>query len=176
MPKVFGFAGYSGVGKTTLVEQLIPLLIAKGIRVSVIKHAHHDFDIDKPGKDSHRHREAGAFEVLITAGKRWVLLHELRDEPEPSLSVQLSRLSPCDLVIVEGFKKSPIPKIEIWRKANLKPLMHPDDPNIIAVASDEQLDTGKLPLLALNDPPAIAEFIVKTFLNDLIPVLLDDRA
>ncbi|MDH4395141.1 MAG: molybdopterin-guanine dinucleotide biosynthesis protein B [Limnobacter sp.] len=169
MPKVFGFAGFSGVGKTTLVEQLIPLLIAKGIRVSVIKHAHHDFDIDKPGKDSHRHREAGAFEVLITAGKRWVLLHELRNEPEPTLSEQLGRLSPCDLVIVEGFKKASIPKIEIWRKANSKPLMYPEDQNIIAVATDEQLDTGKLPLLPLNDPPAIAQFIVKTFLTDTMP-------
>lgn len=96
MPKVFGFAGFSGVGKTTLIEQLLPILIGEGVRVSVIKHAHHDFDIDRPGKDSYRHREAGAYEVLITANKRWVLMHELRDEAEPTLEDQLSKLSPCD--------------------------------------------------------------------------------
>ncbi|WP_370263051.1 molybdopterin-guanine dinucleotide biosynthesis protein B [Limnobacter sp.] len=165
MPQVFGFAGFSGVGKTTLIEQLLPLLISRGVRVSVIKHAHHDFDIDRPGKDSYRHREAGAYEVLITANKRWVLMHELRDEEEPTLEEQMTRLSPCDLVIVEGFKRSNIPKIEIWREANKKPMLHPQDPNIIAVACDTPLDCGALPCLPLNDPPAIAQFIMDRFVN-----------
>ncbi|HEX4842033.1 MAG TPA: molybdopterin-guanine dinucleotide biosynthesis protein B [Limnobacter sp.] len=165
MPNVFGFAGFSGVGKTTLIEQLLPLLISKGVKVSVIKHAHHDFDIDRPGKDSYRHREAGAYEVLITANKRWVLMHELRSEEEPTLEEQMQKLSPCDLVIVEGFKRSNIPKIEIWREANNKPMLHPQDPNIIAVACDVEIDCGSLPWLPLNNPPAIAEFIMNRFIN-----------
>lgn len=157
--KVFGFAGYSGSGKTTLIEQLIPRFVLQGLRVSLIKHAHHRFEIDTPGKDSWRHREAGAHEVLITSDQRWVLMHELRDEPEPSLHEQLPRFSACDLILVEGYKRAAIPKLEVFRPSLGKEPIHPGDPNIVAVASDAPIDT-RLPLLDLNDPDSIAEFIV----------------
>jgi molybdopterin-guanine dinucleotide biosynthesis protein B len=156
--KVFGFAGYSGSGKTTLIEQLIVRFRARGLRVALIKHAHHRFDIDHPGKDSYRHREAGAVEVLITSAQRWVLMHELRDEPEPPLERQLQRLSPCDLVLVEGFKYADIAKIEIHRAALGYPLLYPADANIVAVASDGDLET-RLPRLDLNRPDEIAAFM-----------------
>lgn len=159
---VIGFAGYSGAGKTTLVEQVVARLVARGVRVAVLKHAHHEFDIDQPGKDSWRHRAAGAAEVLISSGRRWALMHELRGAPEPSLDELLARFSPCDLVIVEGFKRAPIPKIEVHRPALGKPLLHPDDPAIIAVASDAPLRTT-LPLLDLNQPDAVIEFIRQHF-------------
>ena len=109
--KVFGFAGFSGSGKTTLLEKVIPLLVARGLNVSLIKHAHHNVDIDKPGKDSYRHREAGCSEVMLVSSTRWALMHELRNEPEPSLEEQLARFSPCDLILVEGYKENAIPKI-----------------------------------------------------------------
>ncbi len=156
--KTFGFAGWSGSGKTTLIEKLIPLFVKRGIRVSLIKHAHHSFDIDVPGKDSHRHRQAGATEVLVTSSRRWVLMHELRGAKEPAFEDQLKHLSPCDLVIVEGFKFAPIPKLEVWRAQTGEALLHPNDPHIVAVASDAKVDT-KLPLLDLNDHEAIASFI-----------------
>ncbi|MDX1668552.1 MAG: molybdopterin-guanine dinucleotide biosynthesis protein B, partial [Limnobacter sp.] len=145
MPKVFGFAGFSGAGKTTLLEKVIPHFTSQGFKVSVIKHAHHNFDIDQPGKDSYRHRAAGAQEVLLTAGKRWVLMHELRDEPEPTLEQQIKRLSHCDIVVVEGFKRSAIPKIEVWRKDNDKPLLHPQDSHIQAIATDCALPDCPVP-------------------------------
>ncbi len=157
--RVFGFAGYSGSGKTTLIEQLIPRLVLRGLRVSLIKHAHHLFDIDKPGKDSYRHREAGASEVLITSDQRWVLMHELRNEPEPSLDEQLRRFSPCDLVLVEGYKHAPIPKLEVCRPRLGRPLLHPSDPGIVAVAADAPVET-RLPLLDLNRPDDIVDFII----------------
>lgn len=156
--KVFGFAGWSGSGKTTLIEHLIPVLIAGGLRVSLIKHAHHDFDVDQPGKDSYRHRHAGAAEVLISSGMRWALMHELRGAEEPALDEHLARLSPCDLVLVEGFKREPIPKLEIHRPSVGKPLLFPDDSHIVAIASDEPVDTS-LPRFDLNDVAAIANFI-----------------
>jgi molybdopterin-guanine dinucleotide biosynthesis protein B len=159
--KIFGIAGYSGSGKTTLIEQLIPCLTARGLRVSVIKHAHHGFDIDRPGKDSYRHREAGASEVMLTGAQRGALLHELRDEPEPTLSEYLSHFSPCDLVLVEGFKNEPVPKLEVYRPANGKPPLWPENPNVVAVASDEPIKTH-LPVLDLNDIDAIATFVVDT--------------
>ncbi|MGE5130155.1 MAG: molybdopterin-guanine dinucleotide biosynthesis protein B [Sphingomonadaceae bacterium] len=158
--KVFGFAGYSGSGKTTLIEQLIPRFVGRGMRVSLIKHAHHTFDIDQPGKDSYRHRHAGASEVLVTSSRRWVLMHELRGAPEPSFEEQMKHLSPCDLVLVEGFKFAPIPKLEVWRAATGEALLHPNDSHIVAVASDEKIAT-KLPLLDLNDADAISAFILK---------------
>ena len=157
--KVFGFAGWSGSGKTTLIEKLIPRFAGAGLRVSLIKHAHHSFDVDQPGKDSWRHRHAGASEVLVTSSRRWVLMHELRGAQEPSFDEQIKRLSPCDLLFVEGFKFAPIPKLEVWRKATGEALLHPNDPHIVALASDTKVQT-RLPLLDLNDDAQIASFIL----------------
>jgi len=157
--KVFGFAGWSGSGKTTLIEKLIPRFAGAGLRVSLIKHAHHTFDVDQPGKDSYRHRHAGASEVMVTSSRRWVLMHELRGAAEPPFEEQLKRLSPCDIVIVEGFKHAPIPKLEVWRRVTGEPLLHPNDPHIVAVASDTRVDT-RLPVLDLNDDAGIAQFIM----------------
>jgi molybdopterin-guanine dinucleotide biosynthesis protein B len=158
--KTFGFAGWSGSGKTTLVEALIPRFVTRGLRVSLIKHAHHTFDVDQPGKDSYRHRHAGASEVLVTSSRRWVMMHELRGEHEPSFDEQVKRLSPCDLLLVEGFKYAPIAKLEVWRAQTGEGLLHPNDPHIVAVASDAKVQT-KLPLLDLNDHDGIAEFVLK---------------
>lgn len=158
--KTFGFAGWSGSGKTTLIEQLIPRFVKRGLKVSLIKHAHHSFDVDKEGKDSHRHRQAGATEILVTSSRRWVLMHELRGGPEPSFDEQVRHLSPCDLLLVEGFKHAPIPKLEVWRAEPGEPLLHPNDPHIVAIATDAQVET-KLPKLDLNDPERIAGFIVQ---------------
>jgi molybdopterin-guanine dinucleotide biosynthesis adapter protein len=159
--KVFGIAGYSGSGKTTLIEMLIPRLTAHGLRVSVIKHAHHSFDIDRPGKDSWRHREAGASEVMLTGGERWALLHESRGNPEPSLEEYLRHFSPCDLILVEGFKHEAVPKLEVHRPANGKPPLWPENPHVVAVATDEPVKTH-LPVLDLNDVDAIAGFVIDT--------------
>jgi molybdopterin-guanine dinucleotide biosynthesis adapter protein len=158
--KIFGFAGYSGSGKTTLIEQLIPLFVQRNLKVSLIKHAHHTFDVDQPGKDSFRHRHAGCTEVLVTSSRRWALMHELRGAPEPGLTEQIERLSPCDLLLVEGFKHERIPKLEVYRSEVGESLLHPHDTNIVAVASDAKVDT-KLPQFDLNAPPVIAEFIIK---------------
>lgn len=159
--KIFGFAGYSGSGKTTLIEQLIPCFVMEGLRVSLIKHAHHGFDLDRPGKDSYRHREAGASEVMLISDQRWVLMHELRGAAEPPLEEQLARLSPCDLVLVEGFKNTAIPKIEVHRAANGKPLLYPENPHVVAFASDARIELpASVPWLDLDDVDAIAEFIL----------------
>jgi molybdopterin-guanine dinucleotide biosynthesis adapter protein len=157
--KVFGFAGWSGSGKTTLIEKLIPLLVQQGLRVSLIKHAHHDFDIDHPGKDSHRHRMAGATEVLVTSGRRWALMHELRGETEPSLEEHLQHISPCDLLLVEGFKQEPIAKLEVHRSALGKPLLFPDDPNIVAIASDAPV-VSDIPRYDINNVMQLSEYIL----------------
>lgn len=158
--KIFGIAGYSGSGKTTLIERLIPVFISEGLKVSVIKRAHHDFDIDKPGKDSYRHREAGAAEVLVASERRWALMHEMRDEAEPTLSELTQHLSPCDFLLVEGFKSEPIPKLEVHRAAARCPLLYLNDPHVVAIATDEDLDTT-LPQLDINYPEAVAYFIMK---------------
>ena len=153
--KVIGLAGSSGAGKTTLLTRVIPHLLGKGLRVSVIKHAHHSFDVDVPGKDSWVHRQSGATEVLVSSGKRWALMHELRGAPEPRLPELLKRMSPVDLVIVEGFKSEPHRKIEVHRAANGKALLFPDDPAIAGIAADAAVETV-LPVAHLDDIPAIA--------------------
>jgi molybdopterin-guanine dinucleotide biosynthesis protein B len=158
--KVIGIAGYSGSGKTTLIEKLIPVLVREGVRVSLIKHAHHEFDVDQPGKDSYRHRHAGCAEVLISSSRRWALMHELRGAAEPSLAEQLKHFSPCDLVIVEGYKNEPIPKIEVHRRAGHTPLLFPEDPHVVAVATDEPVETA-LPQLDLDDGEDVARFILQ---------------
>jgi molybdopterin-guanine dinucleotide biosynthesis protein B len=158
--KIFGVAGWSGSGKTTLIEKLIPRFTARGLRVSLVKHAHHTFDVDQPGKDSYRHRRAGAAEVLVTSSRRWVLMHELGGAQEPTFEEQVRHLSPCDLLIVEGFKHASIPKLEVWRAATGEGMLHPQDSHIVAVASDAKVQT-KLPLLDLNDDAGIAAFIMK---------------
>ncbi len=163
--RVFGFAGWSGSGKTTLIERVIPRLVARGIRVSLIKHAHHRFDVDLPGKDSYRHRQAGCSEVLITSGTRWALMHELRGAAELGLPDALARLSRCDLALVEGYKAYALPKLEIHRADLGKPALHPNDPHIVGIATDrpEALPAesiARLPVLPLDDPDAIATFVV----------------
>ena len=153
--KVIGLAGWSGAGKTTLLTRVIPHLGEQGLRVSVIKHAHHAFDVDVPGKDSWRHREAGAAEVLVSSGKRWALMHELRGAFEPRLPELLAKLSRVDLVVVEGFKSEPHRKIEVHRRANGKPLLFPDDPGIAGIAADAAIETV-LPVVHLDDIAAVA--------------------
>ena len=157
--KIFGFAGWSGSGKTTLIEQLIPRFVERGLKVSMIKHAHHSFDVDQPGKDSYRHRQAGCSEVMVVSDRRWVIMHELRGEPEPSLEDQIKGISACDLLLVEGHKHHPLPKLEVWRSENGKPLLHPEDGHIVAIASDIALET-KLPRFDLDDYDDIGNFIL----------------
>src|SRR4051812_27844607 len=157
--KVIGIAGYSGSGKTTLIEKMIPLFVRAGLRVSLVKHAHHEFDVDQPGKDSWRHRQAGCSEVLVSSSNRWALMHELRGAPEPPLQDQLKHLAPCDLVIVEGYKAEPIPKLEVHRRVAATPLLHPADPHVVAVVTDEPLETA-LPQLPLDDAEAVVRFVL----------------
>lgn len=161
--KVIGLAGWSGSGKTTLLSKLLPELTKRGHRVSTIKHAHHKFDVDKPGKDSWVHRQSGASEVLVSSSQRWALMHELRDEPEPTLDSLLTRLSPVDLVIVEGFKREPHDKLEVYRPDLGKPMLAAEDPDIVALLTDKAIETKGLHAgpqrLDLNDIPAIADFI-----------------
>ena len=161
--RVLGIAGWSGSGKTTLLAKLIPALIGRGLTVSTVKHAHHDFDVDQPGKDSWRHREAGATEVLVSSDRRWALMHEHRGAAEPPLAALLAKLQPVDLVLIEGFKREAYPKLEVWRAATGKPPLHPEDPSIVAVASDGPIaDLALGPgrqRLDIDDIEAIADFV-----------------
>jgi molybdopterin-guanine dinucleotide biosynthesis adapter protein len=158
--RIIGIAGWSGSGKTTLLAKLVPLLIARGLKVSTVKHAHHRFDLDVPGKDSHTHRMAGATEVLISSANRWALMHELRGSPEPPLSDLLRKLSPVDLVLVEGFKHESHPKLEVHREANGTPLLALEDGQVVAVASDTALPQVRVPVLPLDDLDAIVDVLV----------------
>ena len=158
--RIIGLAGWSGSGKTSLVVRLLPALVARGLRVSTIKHAHHEFDVDTPGKDSYAHRAAGAHEVLVASARRFALMRELRDAPEPALEELVARLAPVDLLVVEGFKRHAHDKIEVHRPALGKKLLAPDDPRIVAVASDAALEGLRVPRLDLDDTAAIAAFVV----------------
>jgi molybdopterin-guanine dinucleotide biosynthesis protein B len=159
--RIFGLAGWSGSGKTTLIAKLLPALTAKGLRVSTLKHAHHEFDLDKPGKDSWVHRHSGATEVAIVSAKRYAIMHELRGDPELAIEDLLPRLAPVDLLLIEGFKRHAHPKLEIHRPALGKPLLATDDPDIVAVASDAEPPGLRVPRLDLNDTSAIAGFVLR---------------
>lgn len=159
--RVIGFTGWSGAGKTTLLKRVIPRLIGRGLTVSTVKHAHHGFDVDHPGKDSYAHRIAGATEVLVSSPLRFALMHELRGAPEPELHELLTHLAPVDLVIVEGFKREPHPKLEVHRAVVGKPYIFPDDPDIVAIASDGPVPDATIPALALDDVQAIVDLLVE---------------
>ena len=158
--RIIGLAGWSGAGKTTLLAKVIPRIVARGLKVSTVKHAHHSFDLDQPGKDSHTHRMAAATEVLVGSASRWALVHELRGAPEASLGDLLQKLSPVDLVIVEGFKREAHPKLEVYRAAVGKPLLYPDDPHIVAVASDKDLPAARVAVVGLDDIDGIVDIVL----------------
>ena len=158
--KIFGFAGWSGSGKTTLIEKLIPLFVERKLKVSLIKHAHHSFDVDQAGKESYRHRHAGCTEVLVSSSRRWALMHELRGAPEPAFDDLVGNIAPCDLLLVEGFKREKLPKLEVYRAVTGEPLLHPQDADIVGVATDRKLET-RLPQFDLDDAKGIATFIVR---------------
>jgi molybdopterin-guanine dinucleotide biosynthesis protein B len=157
--RVIGIAGWSGAGKTTLITKVLPVLIARGLKVATVKHAHHGFDTDRPGKDSWAHREAGACEVAVVSPLRWAILHELHGEREPTLGDIVARLSPADLVLVEGYKRDLLPKLEVHRALLGKPLMQPQDNCIVAIASDTPMRSADVPVLDLGDVEAIADLI-----------------
>jgi molybdopterin-guanine dinucleotide biosynthesis protein B len=159
--RIIGLAGWSGSGKTTLITKVIPCLRARGVTVSTLKHAHHGFDLDQPGKDSFFHRAAGATEVIISSAKRWAILHELREDAEWDLPDLIAKMSPVDLVLVEGYKRDSFPKLEVHRAANGKPLIHPEDPHVVAIAADISLPAAKVPVVDLNDVEAITDLLQK---------------
>jgi len=158
--RVLGIAGWSGSGKTTLITKLIPLLSQRGIRVATLKHAHHAFDVDQPGKDSYEHRKSGACEVIVSSARRWVQMHEVGSGTEATLPELLRRLSPCDLVLVEGFKTERHPKMEVFRSAVGKAPLHPADSRIVAIASDQQFPGSGLQVVDINDIAAVAEMVL----------------
>lgn len=159
--RIIGLAGWSGSGKTTLLTKIIPRLTARGVTVSTVKHAHHGFDVDQPGKDSHSHRLAGATEVLVGSATRWALVHELRGAAEPALGELLAKLAPVDLVIVEGYKGDSHPKLEVHRAALGRSLLQPQDPGIVAIASDQPLPGAAVPVVDLNDMDGIVEILLR---------------
>jgi molybdopterin-guanine dinucleotide biosynthesis adapter protein len=159
--RIIGIAGWSGAGKTTLLTQIIPRLVARGVKVSTIKHAHHSFDIDRPGKDSHAHRIAGATEVVVGSGTRWAIVHELRGEPEPTLTELVEKITPVDLVLVEGFKRGSHPKLEVHRASVGKPFLYPADPAIVAIASDEPLPNVRILVVDLDDVEGISDILLR---------------
>ena len=156
---VFGVTGWKNAGKTGLMERLVAEFCGRGLRVSTLKHAHHSFDVDHPGKDSHRHRMAGASQVLLASTERWALMNEHRGAPEPSLAALLAKLDPVDLVLIEGWKRDKHPKVEAWRAETGNPLIAPNDPTILAVASDTTLELDR-PVFDLDDTVAVADFIL----------------
>ena len=158
--RIIGLAGWSGSGKTTLVTRLIPRLTSRGLKVSTLKHAHHGFDLDQPGKDSYLHRAAGATEVVISSARRWAIMHELRGEKEWDLRALVGRMSPVDLILVEGYKRDSFPKLEVYRAANGKPLIHPTDPHIVAIAADSTLPEAKVPVVDIDDVETIADLLI----------------
>jgi molybdopterin-guanine dinucleotide biosynthesis protein B len=160
--RVLGLVGWSGSGKTTLITKLIPLLSGRGLKVATLKHAHHAFDVDQPGKDSYEHRRAGACEVLVSSARRWVQMHEVGDGEEATLPELLARVSPCDLILVEGFKTAHHAKLEVFRQANGKSPLHPHDARIIAVASDQPFPDAPIPVVDLNDIRAIADVVERS--------------
>jgi molybdopterin-guanine dinucleotide biosynthesis protein B len=159
--KILGLAGWSGAGKTTLLAKLIPELTRSGVTVSTLKHAHHAFDVDQPGKDSYIHREAGATEVMVASANRWALMHEHRGAPEPSSAELIRHMTPVDLLLIEGFKREAHDKLEVHRRANGKPLIAPEDPQVIAILSDGPVPETRLPVVDLNDIAAIADFVMR---------------
>ena len=171
--RIIGLAGWSGSGKTTLVTKVIPVLVRRGLKVATVKHAHHEFDTDQPGKDSWLHRQAGASEVAIVSSRRWAIVHELSDEAEPPLLDMLAKLSPVDLVIVEGFKRQSHPKLEVFRAAVGKPLLHPDDDCIVAIATDTPLPQAQVPVLMLDDIEGLANVLQAEALprEQIVPAL-----
>ena len=159
--RVLGIVGWSGSGKTTLITRLIPVLIARGIRVATLKHAHHKFDVDQPGKDSYEHRKAGACEVIVSSARRWVQMHEVGNGAEATLPELLAKVSPCDLILVEGFKTERHPKLEVFREATANPPLHPIDLRIVALASDRPFPGAGISVVDLNDIPAVADLVLE---------------
>jgi molybdopterin-guanine dinucleotide biosynthesis protein B len=157
--KVLGVVGWSGSGKTTLITRLIPVLTGRGMRIATLKHAHHAFDVDQPGKDSYEHRKAGASEVIVSSARRWAQMHEVGNGPEATMAELLQRLSPCDIVLIEGFKTEQHPKLEVFRKSAEKTPLHPEDKHIIAIASDQSFPHAGIPVVDLNDIEAVADLI-----------------
>lgn len=157
---VFGLIGWSGSGKTTLMVALLPELTGRGLRVSTMKHSHHGFDVDTPGKDSYRHRQSGATEVMVASARRWALMHELRGGPEPSVETLIARMTPVDLLLIEGFKTHPHAKLEVYRPTLGKPLIAAGDGDVVAIAADGPVSSDGIPVLDLGDVPAVADFIV----------------